>query len=90
MPAMARRDLKLLSVAEQQHIVAELQRALASGDPKEQMRVVTWASQYADYYFKTGRGNLQRVFPKGKLLLPKLTRSHHATSQSKADLHRAQ
>jgi hypothetical protein len=70
----------LITIAEQEHIVAELRR-VEYATVQEQMQVVNWASQYHDYYYMTPSGSLRRVFPKGKLLRVK-TRRHHASSQS--------
>jgi hypothetical protein len=70
----------LVSIAEQEHLVSELRRVEHS-TPAEQMKVVKWAMQYADHYYLTRRGEMRRVFPKGRLLRAKVRR-HHAANQS--------
>ena len=63
--------VSVISVEQQQRVVAELRR-VEHGTVAEQMAVVDWASQYANSYYRTARGELRKVFPNAK----KLRRAH--------------
>jgi hypothetical protein len=57
----------IVSTADLERIRLELERVSKPGtDPIERASVITWALSYSASYFRTARGNLRRVFPKGK------------------------
>lgn len=57
----------IVSTADLEKIRAELDRVSKPGvDAIEKASVITWALTYSASYFYTRRGNLRRVFPKGK------------------------
>ena len=64
-------SVRIVTVAEMANMAAELRRVSAPGVPAlEKAQVVNWAMTYSDAYFRTRKGNLRRVFPKGRLEVP--------------------
>lgn len=61
------RPASIVSTADLERIRLELERVSKPGtDPIEKASVITWAMSYSSSYFRTARGNLRRVFPKGR------------------------
>jgi hypothetical protein len=65
-PSLDGASVRIFSIAEMQQVRAELERVSTSKDPIEQAAVVGWAMGFANSYFRTERGNLIRMFPKGR------------------------
>ena len=63
--------VRIVTVADMANIAAELRRVSAPGvSAVEKAQVVNWAMTYSDAYFRTRKGNLRRVLPKGRLEVP--------------------
>jgi len=59
--------VKVISLEEMANIGEELKRVSEPGTPPAaQAQVLAWAMTYAGAYYRTRRGELRRVFPKGK------------------------
>jgi hypothetical protein len=59
--------VKIISLDNMRDIAAELERVAAPATSSHaRAQVLAWAMQYAGAYYRTARGELRRVFPKGR------------------------
>jgi hypothetical protein len=59
------KGVRIVSIAEMMQIRNELERVSRPGtSPVDQAAVLTLAMQFAGTYYKTGKGQLRRTFPK--------------------------
>lgn len=64
-------SVRIVTVDEMRKIAAELERVSQPGTSAfARAEVLQWAMSYSDAYFRTARGTLRRVFPKGRLEVP--------------------
>ncbi len=64
-------SVRIVTVDEMRKIAAELERVSQPGTSAfTRLEVLQWAMSYSGAYFRTARGTLRRVFPKGRIEVP--------------------